>query len=107
MESHRLDIRIGIAEPEYSTDNLGNSYRSGYTDRGSIWAERVKRRFKDEQIASETLDGSAAEYNIRWEQRVRTGWRVTDPEGVEYTVTEVEDNRRKGLRTLRCERRLG
>lgn len=105
MNPGRFDTRIALHRPIWKEDRNGNAYIDGWEPYQTVAAERCTIRWADSYIAQETYDGGAAEYWVRWEHRVKPGWMAIDTDGSTFEVVDVEENRKKGLRKLKCKKR--
>lgn len=98
------DTWLQLQRPERNTDAMG-SERVNYVDAQRVHAERIKFSGRRLEEACEHFSDYTAEYNIRWAHNVSDGWRALDEDsGILYLITSVLPNRRKGYKTLRCER---
>lgn len=103
MIAGRLTYRLRLVEPVVTVDSF-KAERTTWQPRGVIRAERVSARGYRHEEAAEHFSDSRAEFNIRSVHAVRENWRVEEVGGYTYTVTAVIDNRRRGMKTLVCER---
>lgn len=102
MIAGRLDERISLLCP--STSEKGTLAAATFSEKGQIWAERVKDTAHDGEAAYEFFAGMLVEFNVRWGCRATTAWRVKDSLGIEYNIDNIIKNRRRGMLTLRCSR---
>lgn len=75
-----------------------------YTETCTVWAERARHSGARSEEAGEHFPDYAVEFNIRWAHHVLENWRVRHLGGYLYTVVSIEPNKRKGYKTLQCER---
>ena len=81
-----------------------------FADQGAIRAERVSMRATERAEAGEMYADMHAEYNVRHQHGIRRGDRVAECDeygtdnGAEMEVTAVIANRRKGFKTIICDR---
>lgn len=95
--------RLRILQPTVERGPLGGE-RTEWTERNTVWAERVKVNTRHGMELGEPFPGYSVDFNIRWGREVEENWRVEEVGGHLYTVTNVIPNRERGMLTLKCER---
>ncbi len=103
MRAGALKYKLAILEPLRTTDRMGAESVT-YTERRTVWAERVKTTGSRSEEAGEHFPDYQAEFNIRDAHPVRENWRVQQQGGYLYTVTNIVPNLDKGYKTLICTR---
>lgn len=103
MRAGALKYRLSILEPTRTIDRMGAETVT-YTKTRTVWAERVRATGSRSEEASEHFPDYRVEFNIRDAHPVQENWRVQQPGGYLYTVTNIVPNLDKGYKTLICER---
>lgn len=109
MKIGRMYTRLRWERPETSITVTG-ALLAKYTTLAYIRAERASMRATERNEAGEMYADIHAEYYVRYLHDIRRGDRLTEvsdedtDSGALMEVTAVIANRRKGLKTVICDR---
>lgn len=103
MKAGRMDQRVELMEPVRTKDGYGDE-RTEYVARATAWAEQVRHTGSRSEEVAEHFADHRTEWNIRTAHSVGENWRLRHVGGFTYTVTAIVENRKRGYRTLYCER---
>lgn len=109
MKIGRMYTRLRWERPQTSITGTG-ALLAKYTTLAYIRAERASMRATERNEAGEMYADIHAEYNVRYLHDIRRGDRLTEvsdedtDSGALMEVTAVIANRRKGLKTVICDR---
>lgn len=109
MKIGRMYTRLRWRKPSALVTATG-AREVTFINQGIILAERASMRATERNEAGEMYADMHAEYNVRYQHNIRRGDRLTECDeygvenGVEMEVTAVINNRRKGLKTIICDR---
>lgn len=98
-----MRYRLVLLDPVSDEDGFGEE-TPVYSEFRTVAAERVKATGSRSEEVGEHFPDYRAEFNIRDAHPVKENWRVRQPGGCEYTVTNVIPNIERGMKTLICER---
>lgn len=103
MIAGRMKYRLTILEPQTVRNTYGEE-TTDYVATRTVHAERVKHSGKRSEEVNEHFPDYNVEFNIRDVHPVAENWRVQQLGGYLYTVTAIEPNLDKGMKTLICTR---
>lgn len=103
MRAGALKYKLVLLEPVYTEGRMG-AQKVTYTERRTVWAERVKMTGSRSEEVGEHFPDYRVEFNIRDAHPVKENWRVRQLGGYEYTVTNIIPNLDRGMKTLVCDR---
>lgn len=109
MKIGRMYTRLRWERPKTSVTVTG-ALLAKYTTLGIIHTERASMRATERNEAGEMYADMHAEYNVRYQHDIRRGDRLVECDewgtenGAEMEVTAVIANRRKGFKTIICDR---
>lgn len=98
-----MKYRLKLLQPTASTNEYGEETAT-YKETRTVWAQRVKQSGSRSEEVGEHFPDYRAEFNVRDAHPVKENWRVQQPGGYLYTVTNVIPNIDRGMNTLVCER---
>lgn len=101
MKAGRLNYFLTPKRLQTVTNPETGETRREWTEEKEIRAERVKITAKAMMKGPELIQHIDAAFYVRFAHPIADGWRVKDREGIIYDVN-VEPNREKGLKLLKC-----
>lgn len=103
MIAGKFDTRITLLRPLTVTNRFGEETPE-FEETKTVWAERVKMSGSRHDEVAEHFADYRAEYHIRDAHEVGNNWHIKELNGYEYVVVAWVPNRRRGMKTLICER---
>ena len=103
MRAGRLEYRITLLRPVTTTNTFGEEVTEWATSVEAD-AELVTYTGRLSEEVGEHFADYSTKWNIHEAHEVAEHWRVQDEDGLLYTVTNIIPNRRRGFKTLICER---
>ncbi len=92
-----------LLRPVTRRDKFGDE-ATEYVPSNIVHAERVKFSGSRSEEVAEMFPDYRVQFRIRDAHRVEENWRVRQLGGYLYTVTNIEPNLDRGMKTLMCER---
>lgn len=103
MRSGEMDERLTVLKPVTETNAFGEPHTT-WVEQKTIHAQRASFSGRRSLEVGESFADYTVQFNIRWAHHVEENWRVKHVGGYLYSVTHIDPNRDRGMRTLHCER---
>ncbi len=97
------DTRLVLMRPTRLVNSYGEEEPTWQEVR-TVRAERVKMDGHRSEEVGEQFPDYSVRFNIRFAHPVEENWRVRQTDGHLYSVTNIIPNRRRGMKTLVCDR---
>lgn len=99
-----MTTRLSLLKPDHNVNDYGER-QTTFTPFRIVWAERVQWSGSRSEEADEHFPDESARFRIRSAHPIKENWHVR-PLGSDttYTVVAIEENRRRGMLTLICEK---
>lgn len=103
MRSGEMDELLKVLQPVVTTNSFGEEHTS-WEIINTIHAQRASLSGRRNMEVGETFPDYTMQFNIRWAHKVEENWRVQHVGGYLYSITHIEPNKSRGMKTLFCER---
>ena len=99
-----MTTRLPLLKPDHNVNDYGEQQTTFIPFR-TVWAERVQWSGNRSEEVDEHFADENVRYRIRSAHPIKEHWRVKPLDAdTTYTVVAIEENRRRGMLTLYCEK---
>lgn len=99
-----MTTRLSLLKPDHNVNDYGEQQTTFIPFR-TVWAERVQWSGNRSEEVDEHFADENVRYRIRSAHPIKEHWRVKPLDAdATYTVVAIEENRRRGMLTLYCEK---
>ncbi len=104
MRAGPMTTRLSLLKPDHNVNDYGEQQTTFIPFR-TVWAERVQWSGNRSEEVDEHFADENVRYRIRSAHPIKEHWRVKPLDAdTTYTVVAIEENRRRGMLTLYCEK---